>query len=65
MYSKPIVLRICPELHAALKQNRAVTGVSVSEFCRRAIRLALFADAQSANRNADKREPAQILESKC
>lgn len=62
MYTKAIVLRICPELHEALKQNRELTGVSVSEFIRRAVRLALFADTQAANRNADKREPAQFAQ---
>jgi predicted HicB family RNase H-like nuclease len=64
MYSKTLLLRICPELHAALKQNRAMTGISVSEFVRRAILLALYADRQAANCDADKREPAQYLESR-
>lgn len=61
-HNHPITLRLTEEMHAALAENRRMTGVTASEFCRRAISLALFADAQAANRNADKREPAQYLE---
>ena len=44
---KAIVLRIDPTLFEALKTHQCETGVPVSEFIRRAIRMALFADAQS------------------
>jgi hypothetical protein len=60
MYTERLLLRLCPELATALKQNRALTGVSASEYVRRAIRLALFADRQAANRDAAKREPVQV-----
>jgi ribbon-helix-helix protein len=44
---KAIVLRVDPTLFQALKSHHVDTGVPVSEFIRRAIRMALFADAQS------------------
>jgi hypothetical protein len=61
-HDHPIVLRLTQEMFVRLAENRRMTGISVSEYCRRAVNLALFADAQAANRNADKSEPAQYLE---
>jgi len=47
---KRIVVNIEPELAAALRDKRAETGVPTTEYIRRAIRLALFGDAQAAPR---------------
>jgi hypothetical protein len=58
-HDHPIVLRLTQEMFIRLTENRRMTGVPVSEYIRRAINLTLFADCQSANRNADKREPVQ------
>ena len=44
--TKSIHLRLDAELFLALKQNKIATGVPVQEAIRRAIRFALFADAQ-------------------
>jgi hypothetical protein len=51
-HDKAIVLRLTQELFDQLKANRQMTGVTASEYCRRAINLALFADAESAKRTA-------------
>jgi hypothetical protein len=51
-HDKAIVLRLTHETFDQLKANRQMTGVTASEFCRRAINLALFADAESAKRTA-------------
>lgn len=42
-----IVLRITPPPFEALKTHHCETGVPVSEFIRRAIPMARFADAQN------------------
>jgi hypothetical protein len=60
-HDRSILLRLTSEMLAQLIENRRVTGCNVSEFIRRAINLALFADQQSANRNAAKREPVTVL----
>jgi Arc/MetJ-type ribon-helix-helix transcriptional regulator len=49
---KSLIVRLPEELHDALKHNRQFTGTSAAEFVRRAIRLALFSDAEAANRTA-------------
>jgi len=41
---KKIVVNVPDDLHAALARHREQTGVPVSEYIRRALRLALFAD---------------------
>jgi hypothetical protein len=51
-HDKAIVLRLTPDMFEQLKVNRQMTGVNTSEFCRRAINLALFADAEAAQRTA-------------
>ena len=56
---KALLVRLPTDLHEQLRQNRQRTGTSAAEYIRRAVRLALFADDQSANRNAAKREPVQ------
>lgn len=61
---KPLLVRLPEDLYDQLKQNRQMTRTNMAEYVRRAVRLALFADAQAVNRNADKREPAQYLESR-
>jgi len=47
---RSLIVRLPDDLHEALKQNREATSTSAAEFIRRAIRLALFADAEAANR---------------
>lgn len=42
-----ILIRVDPTLFEALKTYKCETGVPVSEFIRRAIRMALFADARN------------------
>ena len=59
---KALLVRLPDDLHDKLMQNRAMTRTNASEFIRRAVRLALFADQQAANRNADRREQPQFLE---
>jgi len=49
---KTCIVRLPDDLVDALKQNRQLTGTSSAEFIRRAVRLALFADAESAKRSA-------------
>jgi len=56
---KALLVRMPDELFAQLKHNRQMTGTNMAEYIRRAVRLALFGDAQSANRDADKREPVR------
>jgi hypothetical protein len=51
-HDKAIVLRLTQEMFDQLKANRQMTGVTTSEFCRRAINLALYADIETANRTA-------------
>ena len=53
-HDRSIVLRLTQEMFVQLTENRRMTGVPVSEFIRRAISLAMFADNQAANRNAEK-----------
>jgi Arc/MetJ-type ribon-helix-helix transcriptional regulator len=60
-HDRSILLRLTSEMLAQLIENRRMTGCNVSEFIRRAVNLALFADKQSANQNAAKREPAQTM----
>jgi hypothetical protein len=48
---KRIVVNIEPELALALRDKRAETGVPTTEYIRRAIRLALFGDAQAARKS--------------
>jgi len=49
---KTCIVRLPDDLVDALKQNRQLTDTSSAEFIRRAVRLALFADAESAKRSA-------------
>ncbi len=49
---RSLIVRLPDDLHDALKQNRQVTRTSAAEFIRRAIRLALFADIEAAERIA-------------
>jgi Ribbon-helix-helix protein, copG family len=58
-HDRSLLLRLTPEMFHQLTDNRRMTGVPVSEFIRRAINLALFADLQAANQDAASREPAQ------
>ena len=53
-HDHPVVLRLTQEMFEQLTENRRMAGVPVSEFIRRAISLAMFADNQAANRNAEK-----------
>ena len=46
MKNRKLVIRLDDQLFAALAARREETGVSVSEFLRRAARSALFADAR-------------------
>lgn len=63
LHSRAFTLRISQDMYEKLVQNRRDTGVPVSEFCRRAILLALYADRQSAGCDKAKREPAQVTPS--
>lgn len=62
-HDKAIVLRLTQEMFDLLKANREMTGVTASEFCRRAINLALFADTETANRTAWNSLPTEQRES--
>ena len=42
----PLIVRVDAPLADALNRNKIETGVPIAEFIRRAIRMALFADAQ-------------------
>lgn len=56
---KVITLRLSDDLASKLAERKQFTLVPTEAFIRSAINLALFADDQSANRNASKREPIQ------
>jgi hypothetical protein len=51
-HDKAIVLRLTQDMFDRLKTTRQMTGVTASEFCRRAINLALFADAEAVKLTA-------------
>lgn len=56
---KSIVIRVTPELHAALKAKKAETGVPTEVFVRSAINMALYGDRQ-AQRGSGKRTPILV-----
>jgi predicted HicB family RNase H-like nuclease len=49
-HEKVLIVRVTPEMHAWLKEHRALTGVTVNEFVRRAVTLARFVEETEASK---------------